>query len=157
MFSGGGMSHSFSQLLYHLVFSTKHREAFIHPGLRDELYPYMATLVRQERGHLLAIGGMPDHVHLLVRLKPVTPLPDFLRAVKAGSSAWVRARASFPPGFGWQDGYGAFTVSESAAPSVCRYIDQQERHHRRRSYDEEWTGLLIRHGIDFDPANPFGL
>ena len=149
------MSHTFSQLLYHLVFSTRNRKALIDPGLRDDLYPYIAGAVRNERGTLLAIGGMPDHVHLLVRLKPVVCLPDLLRSVKANSSGWIHERPDAPPGFAWQEGYGAFTVSESVAGTVCRYIDQQEKHHRRRSFEEEWIGLLEKHGIEFDPANPF--
>ena len=99
---------------------------------------------------------MPDHVHLLVRLKPVVSLPDLLRSVKANSSGWVHERSDSPSGFAWQEGYGAFTVSESLAETVCRYIGQQERHHRRWSFEKEWIGLLEKHGIEFDPANPFG-
>src|SRR5262245_34994577 len=116
------MSHTFSLLLYHIVFSTQDRAAFIDPELRDELHPYMAGVVRNERGSLLAIGGMPDHVHLLVRLKPTSCLADVLRSVKANSSRWVHERSDPPRRFGWQEGYAAFSVSESAAPSVCRYI-----------------------------------
>jgi len=150
------MSHTFSLLLYHIVFGTQHRAAFIDPQLRDELYPYIASIVQNERGSLLAIGGMPDHVHLLVRLKPTASVADFLRSVKANSSRWVHERADPPRRFGWQEGYGAFTVSESSAAKVCRYVNKQEEHHRRRSFEEEWVDLLKRHGIEFDPADPFG-
>jgi len=150
------MSHTFTQLLYHVVFGTRNREALIGPGLRDDLYPYMAGIVRNERGSLLAIGGMPDHLHLLVRLKPAVSLSDLLCSVKANSSRWVHERPDPPQGFAWQEGYGAFTVSESSAGSVCRYIQNQEEHHRGRSFEEEWVALLKRHGIEFDPANPFG-
>ncbi len=150
------MSHTFSLLLYHIVFGTQHRAAFIDLELRDELYPYIAGIVRNERGSLLTIGGMPDHVHLLVRLKPTASVADFLRSVKANSSRWVHERAHPPRRFGWQEGYAAFTVSESSAAKVCRYIQNQEEHHRRRSFEEEWVDLLKRHGIEFDPADPFG-
>ena len=99
---------------------------------------------------------MPDHVHLLVRMRPSISLSDFLRSVKANSSRWVHERSETPRRFGWQEGYAAFSVSESVAGDVCRYIQTQEEHHRRRSFEEEWVTLLKKHGIEFDPADPFG-
>ncbi len=149
------MSHTFSLLLYHVVFSTQDREAMIDPKLRDEIQPYIAGIVRNERCSLLAIGGMPDHVHLLVRAKPTVLLADLVRSIKANSSRWVHERADLPRRFGWQEGYGAFSVSQSSAARICRYIQNQEEHHRRRTFEEEWVGLLEKHGIEFDPANPF--
>lgn len=150
------MSHTFSQLLFHLVFGTQYREDLIDPELRKDLYPFISGIVRNERCSLLAIGGMPDHVHLLVRVRPNVALSDLLRSIKANSSRWVHERSETPRRFGWQEGYGAFSVSESVAGDVCRYIQSQEEHHRRRSFEEEWVTLLKRHGIEFDPANPFG-
>jgi putative transposase len=150
------MGHTFSQLLYHLVFSTQYRAGLIGPGFREELHSYLGGIVRNEGGSLVTIGGMPDHVHLLVRLKPTIRLPDLLRSVKANSSRWVHERADLPRGFAWQEGYGAFTVSQSSAPAVFRYILNQEHHHRRRSFEQEWISLLKKNGIAFDPAAPFG-
>jgi len=151
------MSHTFTQLLYHIVFGTQYREELIDPEeLRQVLYPFIAALVREEKCSLLAIGGMPDHVHLLVRARPSLSVSDLLRVIKANSSRWVHERSATPRRFGWQEGYGAFSVSGSAAGDVCRYIQSQEEHHRRRSFEEEWVTLLKRHGIEFDPANPFG-
>ena len=150
------MSHSFSQLLYHIVFGTQHRQDLIDPELRDDLYPLIAAIVRNDRCSLLGIGGMPDHVHLLVRMRPNLTVSDLLRSIKANSSRWVHERSETPRQFGWQEGYAAFSVSESAAGDVCRYIQRQEEHHRGRGFEEEWVGLLRRHGIEFDPANPFG-
>ena len=149
------MSHSFSQLLYHVVFSTQYRQNLIDPELREDLYPFISAIVRNQRCSLLGIGGMPDHLHLLVRMRPTLPVADLLRAIKANSSRWIHERSESLC-FGWQEGYAAFSVSESAARDVCRYIQSQEEHHRRRSFEEEWLGLLIRHGIEPDPANPFG-
>jgi putative transposase len=146
------MSHTFSQLLFHFVFSTHCREELIGPDLRAVLYPYIEGIVQSEGGVLLSIGGMPEHVHLLIRLKPAIFIPDFLRAIKAGSSGWINKRSRFA----WQEGYGAFSVSESAAKTVHQYIQNQEEHHRKRSFEEEWISLLERHGIEFDPAKPFG-
>jgi REP element-mobilizing transposase RayT len=150
------MSHTFSQLLYHIIFGTQHRENLIDPELRQDLYPFIGGLVRSVRCTLLAVGGMQDHVHLLVRARPTVSLSDLLRVIKANSSRWVHERSAMPRRFGWQEGYGAFSVSGSAAADVCRYIQRQEEHHRRRTFEAEWVTLLKRHGIEFDPANPFG-
>ena len=128
------MAHTFSQLLYHLVFSTQYRTGLIGPGFQEELYAYLGGIVRNEGGSL----------------------PDLLRSVKANSSRWVHERADLPRGFAWQEGYGAFTVSQSSAPAVSRYILNQEHHHRRRSFEQEWISLLKKNGIAFDPAAPFG-
>jgi putative transposase len=147
------MSHSFSLLLYHVVFSTQYRVPVISPPLREELYPYLEGMVRDQRGDLLAVGGMPDHVHLLVRLRPTMPVSKLLQLLKANSSRWVHERLHC--GFAWQEGYGAFTVSESGAAAVCRYIQNQESRHRRRSYEEELIALLTKHRIQYDPAHLF--
>lgn len=149
------MSHTFSLLLYHIVFSTQERAPFIDPELRDHLYPYLAAIVRNESGSLLAIGGMPDHVHLLVRLKPTACLADLLRSIKANSSRWVHERSGPARRFGWQEGYGAFSVSQSSSAGVCKYIQNQEERHRKKSFEEEWMNLLTKHGIPFDPRDPF--
>jgi putative transposase len=141
------MSHTFTQLLYHLAFTTKYRAGLIGPELQGMLFPYIAGIVRQERASLLAIGGMPDHLHLLVRSPPTLSIADLLRVIKTNSSRWAREDIGTLPEFAWQEGYGAFSVSESSAASVCRYIQNQEEHHRRRTFEEEWGQLLRRHGI----------
>jgi len=146
------MAGTFSRLLYHVVFSTKHRTLFIDPKVRAELYPYMEGIVRNLGGWLLALGGMPDHVHLLIRLKPDMPVSDLVRDVKANSSKWVHDQRDLPADFAWQKGYAAFTVSESQEGAVRSYILNQEKHHRRTSFEEELVALLRKHGIEFDPA-----
>src|SRR5258706_11595266 len=99
-----GMFHTFTQLLYHIVFGTQYREELIDPDeLRQVLYPFIAALVREERCSLLAIGGMPDHVHLLVRARPSVSVSDLLRVIKANSSRWVHERTATPRRFGWQE------------------------------------------------------
>ncbi len=105
------MAASLVKVLVHLVFSTKQRSPFIDAGLSAELYPYMAGIVRQKGATLLALGGMPDHVHALLRLKADLRLSDLVRALKAGSSKWVHERPERLPEFGWQTGYAAFSVS----------------------------------------------
>jgi len=146
------MATTFSRLLYHIVFSTKKRVPFIDPHLRGELYPYMVGIIRQQGGWLLALGGMPDHVHVLVRLKPDMAVSDLVRHVKSGSSKWVHERAEPVPDFAWQAGYAVFSVSESNEGAVRSYIQTQEKHHHRSTFEEELIVLLRKHGIEFDPA-----
>jgi REP-associated tyrosine transposase len=129
------MAGTFSRLLYHVVFSTKNRVPLIDPSLRAELYPYMEGIIRQKGGWLLALGGIPDHVHVLTRLKPDMPVSDLVRDLKACSSKWLHERKDPRPDFAWQTGYAVFSVSESQEGKVRSYIHNQERHHRRASFE----------------------
>jgi putative transposase len=144
------MSGTYTNLLYHLIFSTKDRVPFIESHLRDDLHRYMGGIVRDVGGTPLEIGGVADHVHLLVKLKPTLALADFMRELKSGSSKWMNEEKMRLGKFGWQDGYAAFTVSTSHAPRVKSYIKNQERHHRRASFQEEFLQLLQKHGIEYD-------
>src|SRR5215471_16573691 len=120
------MPSSYTNLLYHLVFSTKERRPLITPELSADLYPYLGGIVRQEGGMLLEVGGMPDHVHLVARFRADLAVADMMRVIKANSSKWVNERASRAVDFAWQTGYGAFTVSGSQLPVVRRYVQRQE-------------------------------
>jgi putative transposase len=144
------MPSSFTNLLYHIVFSTKERRPFITPALRNELYPYMGGIIRNERGVLLEIGGMPDHVHLVTRFRTDSAVADMLRLIKSNSSKWANERPDLIPHFAWQTGYGAFSVSESQLPVVRRYVQRQEEHHRQKTFQEEFVALLKAHGIEFN-------
>jgi putative transposase len=146
------MAGTFSRLLYHTVFSTKGRTPFIDQDLRSKLYPYLEGTVRQKGGWLLALGGMPDHVHLLVRLKTDKSIAEAVRVIKASSSKWVHEQPDLPGQFAWQSGYVAFSVSESQEAVVRAYILNQEEHHRKRTFEEELIELLKKHNIEFDPA-----
>jgi REP element-mobilizing transposase RayT len=144
------MAGTYTNLLYHLVFSTKDRIPMIGQRLQEDLHAYMGGIIRGEGGHLLEIGGMPDHVHLLTKFKPTKSVSEMLNRIKAKSSKWVNARDRRMRKFGWQDGYAAFSVSESAVPSVRRYIQNQEHHHRRQSFQDEFRALLNKHDIEYD-------
>jgi putative transposase len=141
------MAHTYSNLLYHLVFSTKQRIPFISDALRDPLYAYIGGIVRQNGGALLESGGMPDHVHLLVRLKTDPSVAAVVQKIKGKSSKWVNDSGLLQEGFRWQQGYGAFSVSESGADKVRRYLRNQQHHHRKVSYIDELVTLLERHHI----------
>jgi putative transposase len=144
------MAGTYTNLLYHLVFSTKGRFPLVTRELQPELYAYVGGIVRGEGGVLIEIGGMSDHVHLLAKFKPTAALAEMLRLVKGSSSKWVNEEKSKARKFGWQDGYGAFSVSESQVDAVREYIRTQEAHHRGLSYQAEFRSLLDRHGIEYD-------
>ncbi|MEO2088356.1 MAG: IS200/IS605 family transposase [Gemmataceae bacterium] len=144
------MPSSYLSLHYHLVFSTKHREPSIPPTIAPRLYDYMGGITRGLGGQLLAAGGIPDHVHLLVRLGATRAVADVLRDLKAGSSKWVHDHLPDLAAFGWQIGYGAFAVSVFNLPEVKAYIKNQEEHHRTRTFRQEFVALLDRHGIEYD-------
>jgi putative transposase len=144
------MAGTYTNLLYHLVFSTKSRRKLITPELEPDLYAYVGGIIRGEGGILLEIGGCSDHVHLLAKLKPTKSISEMLNRIKAKSSKWIHAEHSKVKAFGWQDGYGAFSVSESQVKIVRRYIKNQKLHHAQQSYKEEFRALLIRNGIEFD-------
>jgi len=143
------MPSTYTSLHFHLVFATKHREPTIASAWRPWLHQYMGGVVRESRGIALSVGGVEDHVHLLVGLSPTHCLSDFMRALKSASSARAKAWCSFP-GFQWQEGYSAFTVSDSGLTRVKRYIERQEEHHQRQSYRDELTAFLRATGIEFD-------
>ena len=143
------MASTHTSLLYHLVFATKYREPLIAPQWRSRLHEYLGGVTRGLDGTPQGIGGVSDHVHLLVGLKPTHCVSDFMRELKKASSMWVVETIRLPS-FRWQEGYGAFTVSASARAQVREYIDQQEDHHRKRTFRDEYLVLLQKSGIEYD-------
>ena len=144
------MPQSFVSLPIHLVFSTKNREPLIRDDIRARLYEYMGGTIRTKNSSLIAAGGMPDHIHLLLLLSKQVALADLLRTVKTASSKWVHDTFPKQHGFAWQAGYGAFAVSHSLLPTVARYIANQAQHHHVHSYQDEFLALLRKHEIEFD-------
>jgi putative transposase len=144
------MPDSYIQLLHHVVFATKGRRPWIAPGLREPLYAYIDGIVQRHRGGICAIGGMPDHIHLLIRMPSDPGTATLVRAIKANSSRWAAERR---PGFRWQRNYAAFSVSHSAMDDVARYIHRQEEHHRKFDFDRELQLLLERHGLGPEPSS----
>lgn len=142
------MPQSFASLTYHVIFSTKDRRPLIESSYADDLYAYIGGIVRDVGGTLLTIGGMPDHVHLLMGLGRDGSMSAVMREVKAGSSRRLRMKDR---SFGWQDGYAAFTVSYSNTATVQRYIERQAEHHRSRTFEEEFVEFLNAHRIQYDP------
>jgi len=143
------MSSTHLSLHYHLVFGTKNHESLIGSDWRARLHAFLGGVIRTLNGVPEAVGGVADHVHLLVGLRATRTLSDVLREIKSISSAWVHENVGIRS-FAWQEGYGAFTVSASQLENVRAYIQQQEEHHRTRSFREEYVALLNRCGVEFD-------
>ena len=143
------MAHTYTNLLTHVIFSTKDREPLITAPLHDDLLPYLGGIVRKLGGALRAANARPDHVHLLCSLPPMVAVAEALRVVKTNSSRWVHRSRNYA-GFEWQTGYGAFSVSHSLAPAVVRYIADQEKHHRHVTFQEELIAFLKKNGITYD-------
>ncbi len=142
------MSRTFTNLLTHVIFSTKDREPMIRTEIRSELFAYLGGLTRELRGKAYGINGTSDHVHMLISLPPNVCMSDALRFIKANSSGWVKDK--WKKAFAWQLGYGAFSVSKSNVPEVLRYIANQEKHHRRVTFKNEFVDFLRKYEIDYD-------
>jgi len=142
------MGSTFFSLHYHIVFSTKERTPFIQLDWRPRVHSYLGGIIRGMNGVAEIVGGVADHVHMLVSLRPVHCVADVLRDMKKDSSSWVKE--NFEPRFAWQEGYAAFTVSPSAIGPVRKYIANQEEHHLKQSFVDELRELLARHGVEYE-------
>jgi len=142
------MAHTYTSILVHAVFSTSSRAPLLTNDMRPEMHAYLGGILRELKAVPIVIGGTADHVHLLLRLPADLAVADCLRVVKTNSSRWAKERWQRP--FAWQGGYGAFSVSESRRDTVIRYIQNQEEHHRRISFQEEFLKLLRSHAVEFD-------
>ncbi len=147
------MSHSYTQTHVHLVFSTKERQKLISNPLQPRLWAYVAAICKNQDMLALAVGGIADHIHVLFRLPPTITLVRAVTLIKSNSSKWIREKGT---NFAWQEGYGAFNVSSSNIDAVIKYIDHQEPHHRKFTFEQEFITLLKKQGIPFDPQHVFG-
>jgi len=145
---------SFTRLTYHIVFATKYRQRTIGAEFQKRLYGYIGGTLRGKKGHLIEIGGVDDHVHLLAGMSPSLAVSEVIRDVKANSSKWMKEELRVA-GFEWQKGYGAFTVSYDRIEAIRKYIQNQEEHHRTRSFQEEYIDFLQRHGVEFELEHLF--
>ncbi len=144
------MTHSYASLFYHLIWSTKDRHPWIQKDIQLTLYKYIAGIISNLEGQLMEIGGMPDHVHLLVNLKPRTSIPELVRSIKNSSTKWIRQQPNGHSAFTWQEGYGIFSVSFSNIEAVRKYIKSQEEHHRNHTFENEYLDLLNKVKIHYD-------
>jgi len=143
------MSHRFTALFTHLIFSTKDRFPHLDKDLGTDCRAYIGGIVENIGGRRIAVGGVADHVHLLLDMPVTMSLSDVVRTIKSNSSKWIHEQKHRPK-FAWQQGYSAFSVSRSGLDSVVRYIDDQEKHHQRVSYQDEVRAFLKKHGLVAD-------
>lgn len=143
------MSQTLTRLLVHAVFSTKHRRELITPAVQPALFSYMGGICRNLECPLIEVGGVEDHVHMLFNLSKNVALADALMHIKKDSSKWIKTKGVRQ--FGWQDGYGAFTIGASQVPAVRRYIKRQKEHHAKMSFKDELLTLLRRYKVEYDP------
>jgi len=144
------MAHTYTDLLIHAVFSTSERRPLLADSIRPDVHAYIGGILRELRATAIVIGGTSDHVHALIKLPAELSVADCLRVVKTNSSRWIKEKLANRRTFAWQQGYGAFSVSESSRTAVIRYIQDQERHHQRVSFQDEFTSLLRKHCIEFE-------
>ena len=144
------MGHTYTQLYYHYVFSTNRRRTLLHPPQRPRIHAYMGGMVRNLPGMPIAIGGTNDHVHILCSMHQDMSVSAAMRQVKSETSGWIHREFPTLDDFAWQEGYGAFTVSRSNIDQVAAYIREQEAHHKKMTFEEEFIQLLDRHGVEYD-------
>lgn len=144
------MAQSLVKNTIHLVFSTKNRQNWLNERLQPEVYAYMAGIFKQWDSPAILIGGHDDHVHALFVLNKNHALKRIVEEVKKSSSKWIKTLGDGQADFAWQNGYGAFSVSESNVPAVRKYIECQAEHHRRMTFQDELRQLLTRHGFEVD-------
>jgi len=141
---------SYRQLIYHLVFRTKDSLPTIKQNYADQLYAYITGIIKHKNSHLYRINGVENHLHILTDLHPSIALADFIREIKVSSSLWIKSGDLFPEFNGWAEGYGSFTCSYKDMGSLIDYIKNQQEHHRKKNFEEEYRILLKESGINVD-------
>jgi putative transposase len=150
------MANTFTSLHYHMVFSTKNRERWILPDVEERIWAYLGGIAKENKVHPIQIGGIEDHVHLLLGAPASVAPSKIAQLIKGGSSAWIHDTFPNMKGFAWQDGYGVFSVSKSNILEVVDYIRGQRDHHRTRTFQEEYLAFLKRHEIQYDERYVWG-
>jgi len=141
---------TYTQILYQIIFSTAGRQNILRPTGRQELFLYISGIIHRRKCQLYFINGVEDHIHIVTHLHPTVALADLVKDIKVGSSIWIKEQGVFPGFNGWQSGYAAMTYSVEAKNHLKSYVLNQEEHHRKTSFREEFRKLLNDHEIDFD-------
>jgi REP element-mobilizing transposase RayT len=143
------MSSTYSQIYIQVVFAVKGRQSLIQQSWEEELYKYITGIIQNKGQKMLAINGMPDHIHIFIGLKPSCCLSDLVREIKKASNIFINEKKFCPFKFEWQEGYGAFSYSHSALDNVIGYIANQKEHHRKKSFKEEYVDFLKKFDVDY--------
>jgi putative transposase len=144
------MANTYTQIHIQFVFAVKYRTAAIHASWKDELYKYITGIIQHHKHKLIAINGMPDHIQILIGMKPTQSISDLMQDVKASSSKWINEKQLAQGRFEWQEGYGAFSYSKSHLNNVIAYINNQEQHHKTKNFKDEYLDFLQKFEVDYD-------
>lgn len=149
------MPNTYTQMYVHVIFAVKRRESLISPKFKENLYAYITGITKNKDQKVLAINGMPDHIHMLIGFKPDCNLSELIRDIKANSSKWINQNDFLKNKFEWQSGFGAFTIGHSKIATVANYITNQENHHHKKTFREEYIDFLNAYKIQFKPEYIF--
>jgi REP element-mobilizing transposase RayT len=144
--------HAFTSSLYHCVWSTKDRRPVLTPEIQARLWPYLGGTARANKTTALAVGGIADHVHILLSLPATLTISKAIQLLKGNSSKWLHEEFKELRSFSWQEGYGAFTIGMSGVPDTKNYIATQNEHHRKKTFQEEFRSFLDKHALPYDAA-----
>lgn len=149
------MANTYTQIHIQAVFAVQNRESVIRKEWKDELYRYITGIIQNHNHKVLAINGMPDHIHILFGMRPTQSLSDLMQDIKGDSSKWINSKRFVDSKFSWQEGYGAFSYSKSHVDNVIEYIRNQEEHHKKRKFLDEYLVMLRKFEVDFNEAYIF--
>jgi len=144
------MANTYTQLYIQLVFAVRGRHSLIRKDHKDQIYKYITGIIQNKDNKLIAINGMPDHIHIFIGYKPTIALPDLVKIIKTSSNDFTKSKKWYGGKFRWQDGYGAFSYSRSHISRVAKYIENQESHHKKISFKEEYIAMLRKFEIEFN-------
>lgn len=144
------MANTFTQIHIQFVFAVKYRDGVIHKTWKDELYKYITGIIQNHKHKMLIINGMPDHLHILIGMRPNQSISDLMQDIKGSSSGWINEKKLVKGKFEWQEGYGAFSYGKSQIKDVITYIENQEKHHKKRTFREEYIEFLEKFEIEYD-------
>ncbi len=144
------MANTYTQIHIQFVFAVKYRDGIIHPSFKEELHQYISGIIKANNHKIIAINGMPDHIHIFIGMRPTQSISDLLQDIKGSSSKWINEKKFLKVKFEWQEGYGAFSYSKSHVNDVIRYIQNQENHHINESFREEYLNFLKVFEVEYD-------
>jgi REP element-mobilizing transposase RayT len=144
------MPNTYTQLYIQFVFAVKYRESLIKKEWKDELYKYITGIVQNNKSKMLAINGMSDHIHIFIGYKPTIAIPDLVKDIKLASGSWIKDNKLTSHRFNWQEGYGAFSYRLRDLDEICQYIQNQEEHHRKKTFKKEYEELLKDFALEYD-------
>ncbi|MCX8105780.1 MAG: IS200/IS605 family transposase [Ignavibacterium album] len=144
------MANTYTQIYLHIVFAVQNRISLIHPQWKNDLYKYITGIIQNNGHKLIAINGVSNHLHIAVGYKPNQLIPDLLQDIKANSSKWINEKRFIKGKFNWQSGYGAFSFSHSQIDAVVKYLNNQEQHHKKKTFREEYMEMLEKYNVQFD-------